>query len=102
MPYKNFGGHRWKWVCSRTTEAKAENVKRRLLDKAPIYTESHGYVLYGNTVHVMIHKKKLGSKTALVPTVYEVYARPAMIHADGYGISGRKFATLCRIATYGD
>ena len=100
MPYKNFGGHRWKWVCSRATRAKAENVQRRL--EAGVPHTVNGATYYG-VVLVVVRERKLGSPSALVPTVYDVYARPSWTGKKaGYTLTSNLFETKCRVATYGD
>lgn len=84
MPFKVIRGKQYKWAASRSTESQAYRIKTR-------------YEKTGK-VHAEIVTKRLGSLTALVPTVYEIYVRPtAEGKKEGYTLKSRKLETMIRI-----
>lgn len=59
--YRWYGKRVYKWACSRTSATTAERVKTRAQNMQ---------------MYVRITARKLGSKSAIVPTVYDVWLAP--------------------------
>ena len=76
MDFKIIRGKKYKWAAARSTKAKANALKEK-------YNKS-------GIVHAVVVSRKLGSKTALVPTVYEIWVRPtAEGQARGYALTSK-------------
>lgn len=85
--FKKIKGKMYKWAGSRSTKLKAEKLQTKLN-----HTEK---------VMAVIRVRKLGSPTALVPTVYEIWVRPtAFGKSIGLTLKSDRLETLIRVAQH--